>query len=59
MEKVKELVIDSVDIINGEKKITCTKIRLIAKENNIDLKEISKICFKENIKIYKCELGCF
>lgn len=59
MKTLKEIVLESVDIIDGKKKLTCTKIREIAKENNRNLDEISKICFDENIKIYKCELGCF
>jgi len=41
------------------KKISCARAMEIAKAFNIKVNEVGKICNKLNIKIIKCQLGCF
>ena len=44
----------------GEKKrLTCGKAFKLAQKYEIEIIEIGRICNKHNIKICKCQLGCF
>ena len=44
----------------GEKrKLTCAKAFELAQKYEIEIIEIGRICNKHNIKICKCQLGCF
>lgn len=46
--------------IDGDKKIlTCGMAFQIAKEMNIDISIIGKLCNSEKIKLSSCQLGCF
>ena len=43
----------------GRKTLSCTGAFKLAKENNIKISEIGRICNQLNIKICDCQLGCF
>jgi len=44
---------------NGTKSLTCEKAFRLAEEYEAHLAEIGRICNQHNIKICKCQLGCF
>lgn len=43
----------------GKKYLTCTMAFQIAKELNISVSLIGKICNENQIKIKHCQIGCF
>jgi len=42
-----------------KKKLTCAQAFELANKYKIEIIEIGRICNKHNIKIRKCQLGCF
>jgi len=44
---------------SDKKRLTCTKAFELAKNCEMEIIEIGRICNKHNIKICKCQLGCF
>ena len=52
---VEERIIDSVT----DGKITCSRLRKIAEEDDTSYKMAGIIADRLKIKIEKCELGCF
>ena len=54
-EKMKEIF--EAEGIEGE--IHCEKAFEIAEKYNVDKMKITKCCNINNIKIKKCQLGCF
>ncbi len=55
----KDKVVDKLKEVAAEGKISCTQAREVAKDLEIELAEIGKLCDDNDIKIYGCELGCF
>ena len=43
----------------GKKKISCAEAFKIARKYKTEIIEIGRICNENNIKIRKCQLGCF
>jgi len=43
----------------GRKKLACAEAFEIAREFKVEVIEIGRICNQHNIKICKCQLGCF
>ena len=43
----------------NKKKITCAEAFELANKYQIEIIEIGRICNEHNIKIRKCQLGCF
>jgi len=41
------------------KKLTCAEAFELAQELEAEIIEIGRICSRHNIKICKCQLGCF
>jgi len=41
------------------KRLTCAEAFELAKQFNVDVIEIGRICNQQKIKICKCQLGCF
>jgi hypothetical protein len=54
-----ESIIDVVRKAAAENRLSCEKARELAKELNVPVSEIGKICNVLKIKISACELGCF
>lgn len=44
---------------SDKKRLTCAVAFEIAKKYDMEIIEIGSICNKNNIKICKCQLGCF
>lgn len=62
MDKKKELinaVLDRVQESDGKKKLMCAEAFELAQQLDVEIPEIGRICNQHNIKIYKCQLGCF
>jgi len=45
--------------LHGRKRLTCANALELAKEFGTEAMEIGRICNRNNIKICKCQLGCF
>jgi len=45
--------------IGGRKKLACAEAFELAKEFEVEVIEIGRICNRHNIRIHKCQLGCF
>lgn len=58
-ERLKELIAGAVFEEGGRKKLACAEAFKLAAEHNIELLEIARVCNQENIKICRCQLGCF
>ena len=54
-----ETVNESVQELDGKKKLTCAEAFELAKRFETEIIEIGHICNRHNIKICKCQLGCF
>jgi len=62
MSKEEELinaVLERAEEIDGKKKLACADAFELAKEFETEVIEIGRICNRQNIKICKCQLGCF
>ncbi|MCX8069219.1 MAG: hypothetical protein N2738_01810, partial [Thermodesulfovibrionales bacterium] len=55
----KELMNNLLQNITEDKKISCAKARQIAEALSIPYENVGKMANEMNIKIIKCELGCF
>jgi len=45
--------------IEGKKKLACAEAFELAQEFEVEVIEIGRICNQHNIRIRKCQLGCF
>jgi hypothetical protein len=62
MDKSEDLVnavLERAQEIDGRKKLACAEAFKLAQEFQAEVIEIGRICNKQNIKICKCQLGCF
>lgn len=62
MNKSKDLtkaVLKRANETDGRKKLTCAEAFELAKEFRAEVAEIGRICNQKNIRICKCQLGCF
>lgn len=44
---------------DGKIKLNCSDAFSLAEENELSLSDISRYCNQNNIRISKCQLGCF
>ena len=57
MEQLVEAVLRSA---NGDReKLACAEAFALAKKYEVNIAEIGRICNQNNVKICKCQLGCF
>ncbi len=62
MGKAEELinaVLERAEEIDGRKKLACAEAFELAQEFEVEVIEIGRICNQHNIRIRKCQLGCF
>ena len=62
MGKEKDLtnaVLERAQKVDGGKKLACAEAFEIAKEFGAAVIEIGHICNQNNVRICKCQLGCF
>jgi len=60
--KLVEAILASADNAqgsDGKKKLTCAAAFKLAREFEAQIAEIGRICNQHNVKICKCQLGCF
>jgi hypothetical protein len=61
-EQLAEAVLKSADGrrgSDGRKRLTCGEAFELAKEFKTEVADVGRICNQQNIKICKCQLGCF
>ena len=44
---------------DGRKKLTCAEAFELARRFEIEVIEVGRICNQNNVRICKCQLGCF
>ncbi len=62
MDKSNDLintVLERAQEIDGRKKLACAEAFELAHELGVKVAEIGHICNQQNIRICKCQLGCF
>ena len=62
MDKEQELmnaVLERAQEGNGTKKLACAEVFELAQKLEVEIIEIGRICNRHNIRICKCQLGCF
>jgi hypothetical protein len=59
IEKLTDAVLEQVRQEGGEKKLSCAQAFELARKLDVEIFEIGRVCNRENIKIRKCQLGCF
>jgi len=65
MDKKKQLADAVIKLADGRQKpdgrreLACAEAFDMAKRFNIKIVEVGRICNQNNIKICKCQLGCF
>jgi len=55
----REKLIDAIQAATHDNRLSCEKAHALAKEQDVSLQEIGKICNELKIKITACQLGCF
>jgi len=58
-KKLIDAVVERARDSDGRKQLKCAEAFEIAKEFEADIIEIGRICNRHNIRICKCQLGCF
>ncbi|MDD3877432.1 MAG: hypothetical protein PHT69_12490 [Bacteroidales bacterium] len=58
-EKIKEEVFKHSQNIDGKWKIECNAAYDVAFSCNVKISDVAKVINENNIKITKCQLGCF
>jgi len=62
MGKVRDLtnaVLERAQELDKRKRLTCAEVFELAQEFEVEVIEIGRICNQHNIRICKCQLGCF
>ena len=54
-----DAVLERAQKSQGRKRLTCADAFELAREFVTELIQIGRICNRHNIKISKCQLGCF
>lgn len=58
-EELINAVLEKATESDGRKKLACAEVFELAQEFETEIIEIGYICNRQNIKICKCQLGCF
>jgi hypothetical protein len=58
-EELINAVIERAQEIEGKKRLACAEAFELAKEFKVEVIEIGRICNQHNVRIRKCQLGCF
>ncbi len=60
MDKKEQLVEAVLRSANGDReKLACAEAFALAEKYEANIAEIGRICNQNNVKICKCQLGCF
>ncbi|MBA7699503.1 hypothetical protein ES703_108200 [subsurface metagenome] len=52
-------VLERAQETDGRKKLACAEAFELAQKFEVEVIEIGRICNRNNIRICKCQLGCF
>ena len=52
-------VLERAQELDERKRLTCAEAFELAQEFEVEVIEIGRICNQHNIRICKCQLGCF
>ena len=52
-------VLERAQEIDGRKKLACAEAFELAQKFEVEVIEIGRICNRNNVRICKCQLGCF
>jgi len=44
---------------DGKTKLACPKAFKIAKQNPVTIRDVGRVCDENEIRLAKCQLGCF
>ena len=58
-ENLISAVLKKAKDVDGRKKLMCAEAFELARQFKVGIIEIGRICNQNNIKIHKCQLGCF
>jgi hypothetical protein len=58
-EELTDAVVRQAKETDGRKKLACAEAFELAQKFETQIIEIGRICNQHNIKICKCQLGCF
>lgn len=62
MDKAQDLsnaVLEQARQLDGRKTLTCVEAFKLARELETEVTEVGRLCNQHNIRICKCQLGCF
>jgi len=62
MDKAQDLsraVLEQARRLDGRKMLTCIEALKLARELKTEVIQVGRICNQHNIRICKCQLGCF
>lgn len=54
-----EAVLEKAKELDGKKQLTCKEAFELAEEFGVQILEVGRICNQKNIRIRRCQLGCF
>jgi hypothetical protein len=52
-------VLKQAKMVDGQKRLTCAEAFELARQFQAPIIEVGRICNQQNVKICKCQLGCF
>lgn len=58
LDTIRESVLTARDTA-GKQQLTCARAFALAERFDVEIIEIGRLCNQNNIKICKCQLGCF
>jgi len=58
-EKLVNAVLERAHEPDGRKRLNCAEAFELAKEFEVEIVEVGRICNEQNMRICKCQLGCF
>ena len=58
-EELTNAVLERAQEDDGKKRLSCAEAFELAQEFEVEVAEIGRICNRQNIRIRKCQLGCF
>ena len=62
MAKTEDLinaVLTQAKLVNGRKELACAEAFKLAQQFQVEIIDVGRICNQQNVKICKCQLGCF
>ncbi len=55
----REKIVEALRASSDGNRLTCEQAHALAKELNVTLQELGRLCNELKIKISACQLGCF